>query len=111
MIDVRPGLRMLGHPAGKRTDTVWGANHVRAIIDWAWAVLSGGSRSVGQSVTPAEVARWLWEDEQFDELRAMAAAIEDKLAEGEEKEAWRKCWQALSPDATWEDTPERENKG
>ena len=108
VIDVRPGLNKLGHPAGKRTKPVWGANHVRAIIDQAWHTLRVGVLPIGMHVTPALVARWLWSDEQFDELKEMSLVIEQRLASGDGTEAWGDGRQALSPEATWEDTPQRD---
>ena len=39
--DARPGLALLGHPAGNWPEKVWAATHERAVIEMAWARLDG----------------------------------------------------------------------
>ena len=37
--DARPGLALLGHPAGDWPEKVWAATHERAVMEMAWARL------------------------------------------------------------------------
>ena len=39
--DARPGLALLGHPAGDCPEKAWAATHERAVIEMAWARLDG----------------------------------------------------------------------
>ena len=103
IVDVRTPLHEIGHPAGNRDAPVWAANHSRAIIDKAWDSLRSGA-TVWKRVTPYDVARWLWTDEQFGELFDMARCIESG-ATLDDARMWRMWTERLSPDAHWRDVP------
>lgn len=105
VIDVRRPLRELGHPAGDRSQPVWAASHPRAIIDQAWNAMREGILPVRRHVTPYLVARWLWTEDQFDELLEMARCLQT-AAPTECADPWREWFECLSSDAAWQDEAE-----
>ena len=105
VFDARPAFRELGHPAGDWGSPVWAANHPRAIIDQAWNALRAGIVPVERHVTPYLVARWLWTDEQFEELAGMAGLIASSIGRAYAP-AWRHWAATLSPEAAWRDDPD-----
>ena len=106
IVDARGPLRKLNHPAGDRGRRVWAANHPRAIVDRAWNSLRSSTVPVRLQVTPYLVARWLWTDEQFDELLAMADTIGSRSPR-DFAAHWREWIACLSPDAAYKDPPDK----
>ena len=100
VFDARRSLRGLGHPAGDRPCPVWAADHCRAIVDQAWNAMRKGILPVERHVTPYLVARWLWTDNQFQELLDMASSL-GSLAVGQAGAQWQSWIHSLSPDATF----------
>ena len=110
VFDARRSLLELEHPAGHRHEPVWAANHCRAIVDQAWNAMRKGIVPIERHVTPYLVARWLWNDEQFNALLDMALSMQD-LTEEHAATQWLSWVDCLSPDASWKDgvDPHRES--
>lgn len=44
IVDLRPALCRVRHPAGERGEPIWSATHVRAVLELAWQRLEGIAR-------------------------------------------------------------------
>ena len=110
--DYRGALREVGHPAARRPTPVWGASHVRAVLEMAWeyTALEGAEtqpEELLQTVDPQTVARWLAEPMQWLKLQWWAWRIQTGPARviGAES-AWREWRRHLTPYADYR-APER----
>ena len=110
--DYRAGLRAIGHPAGERETPIWGASHVRCVLEMAWECITletedADSEKLLRGVDPQTVARWLAEPMQWLKLQWWAWRIEVGPARsiGADR-AWRGWRRHLTPYADYR-TPER----
>ena len=107
--DYRPSLQQIGHPAGTGNRPVWGASHVRAILELAWEELVSNpphttTDALIQTVDPHTVARWLPEPMQWLKLHWWGWRIETGPARHAKlDEAWRTWRQHLTPYADHHD--------
>lgn len=92
IVDCRPALRDLDHPAGYRNAPVWCATHVRATLEQAWWMMrqwDGDEAELTLEPTdPSTIARRLATREQWVQLHrlgdriARTVAVEHRLKDG-----------------------------
>ena len=110
LVDCRPALAKLPHPAGKRNRPVWCATHVRAILELAWwHMREAEAREPGftlKGVDPTTVARWLGSRDQWVRLHELGDQIGSVLAPKHGLEAQWRDWLACQTPLAHYTTPE-----
>ena len=101
VVDARKALRGIGHPAGNRSEPVWFATHVRAVIEEAWGpIRRDPSPNPVWPTDPTEVSWWLCTPPQWEKLHELAQRIADTLEPGSELHArWLGWKERQSPRA------------
>lgn len=96
--DARPGLRILGHPAGERDAPVWTAAYDRAIVEIAWKQLVHERRTRAVTdyipVESGDVQSWLFRSIYWIRLNWWGWRLRWALT-GEERrrwDKWRRKW-------------------
>ncbi len=95
VVDARPGLQGLGHPAGNRREPVWAAAHDRAALEIAWRAFSAIRRAPG-GLDPGELSRWLQWPPHWVRLKWWAGRLTRRL-NGPRREEWIAITKEWSP--------------
>ena len=112
LVDCRPVLKELPHPAGRRDRPVWCATHVRAILEKAWWNMREEERRdpgvTLKAVDPSTVARWLATRDQWIQLHNLGDQIGSALAPRHGLQApWREWLACQTPLAHYTNPGER----
>lgn len=99
IVDARPGLADIGHPAAGRTCPVWASTHVLAVIEMAWhAVWCYSTPPERIADCPRSIAIWLTTQEQWRILDDRCERIRLALVDEPERQAAWAAWRStLTP--------------